>query len=293
MVTPHPVDGYLARLGLSGLAHEAPSLEGLRLLHRRHVERIAYESIDVYRGCPPSIEPRRTAERFAAGRGGYCFHLAAGFSLLLTRLGYDARSHAGVVCRAETVRDDPVNHHALTVVGLDDVPWLADVGLGDALYEPLPLRPGVFRQGPFTYRLRRSWSSLGAGWWFEHSPGMAFGGFHFGDAAVAAGAFDGPHVNAGSLPTSGFVRLLSVHRRLADRAESLRGCLLRVTDATGVRDREIETFEQWWTLLTDGFGLDFDMAQDDRSALWQRVRREHEEWDAAGRPGWKPAPIQG
>ena len=71
--------------------------------------------------------------------------------------------------------------------------WLVDVGLGDALYEPIRLTEGALEQGPFRHRLERP----DAGWRFHHDPAGAFDVMDFEDAEAALGAFDRGHVALG------------------------------------------------------------------------------------------------
>ena len=79
-------------------------------------------------------------------RGGYCFHLNGAFSELLRSLGYDVVRHVGGVHGPEgATGEEMANHLVLTVRNLPndanpDGTWYVDVGLGDALHEPLPLR---------------------------------------------------------------------------------------------------------------------------------------------------------
>jgi hypothetical protein len=56
--------------------------------------------------------------------------------------------------------------------------WLADVGLGDVLHQPLPLHEGTYMQGPFRYQLRRSAVEPG-GWRLDHDPAGSFAGKDF------------------------------------------------------------------------------------------------------------------
>src|SRR5690348_1403577 len=143
------IGAYLRRLEVG---HEGPpSVEALRTLHAAHVERIAYEALDVQLGLVNSIQPADSVERITRhGRGGYCYHLNGALSVLLTTLGYDVVWHrAGVQGRDDAEPPGPrqANHLALTVRGLPapecpEGEWLVDAGLGDALHEPLPLVEG-------------------------------------------------------------------------------------------------------------------------------------------------------
>lgn len=145
-MTPGVYDGYLRRLGFP--RPPEPTVEALFALQRAHLERIPYENLDIQLGRPPGIDPELSARRFAAGRGGYCFHLNGAFALLLETLGFEVTRHlAGVLGASERERRDVSGDHlALTVrVGAEE--YFVDAGLGDGPYEPLPLRAGMHRQG--------------------------------------------------------------------------------------------------------------------------------------------------
>ena len=84
-IDPVVRDRYLDRLGVEG---EPPSLDGLCELHRRHAERVPYETLWIHGGERWDIDAHRAANRIALdGRGGYCYHLNGAFGLLLSSLG--------------------------------------------------------------------------------------------------------------------------------------------------------------------------------------------------------------
>src|SRR5256885_2158064 len=153
-------DAYLRRLGVEAAP---PSVDALFELHRAHTERVAYETVWIHAGQRWGIDPADTVERIAVGgRGGYCFHLNGAFSELLTALGYHVTRHVGGVHGPTGPDEDALtNHLVLTVAGLPSDHnssgiWYVDVGLGDALHEPLPLRAGTYVQGPFTLSLEET-----------------------------------------------------------------------------------------------------------------------------------------
>ena len=89
---------YLARLAISD--REPPTAAFLTRLHQAHVERIPWQTVDVFRGHPEPIDAARAVALVASGRGGYCFHVNTAFLMLLKELGYTAHAHwAGVVRR--------------------------------------------------------------------------------------------------------------------------------------------------------------------------------------------------
>ena len=281
-------DAYLERLRLPDPG--PPSVAGLRDLHRAHVERVAYEALEIQLGRPTTVDPHESAERILRRhRGGYCFHLNGAFSLLLEALGYDVVWHrAGVQNHADPMPPGAqlANHLALTVHGLPDEEspagdWFVDVGLGDALYEPMPLREGTHAQGPFRYALRRSQTDPG-GWRWEHDPRGTFAGMDFRPQRATPEDFRARHAFLSTSPDSGFVRTCAVQRRDADGVDMLTGCVLSRLGAGGSTAITLDTSEEWFGVLRDVFDLpldDIDAAA--RAGLWGRVRARHEAWLAA------------
>ena len=81
------------------------------------------------------------------------------------------------------------NHLVLTVHDLpsNDHPsgdWYVDVGLGDALYDPLPLRAGEYEQQPF--RLALTETPGGVWYWhLSHDPAGSFPGMAWRSASTS------------------------------------------------------------------------------------------------------------
>jgi N-hydroxyarylamine O-acetyltransferase len=273
------VTAYLDRLGLP--RHGQPSAEGLRAVHAAQVERVPYEVIDIQLGRPPSIEPAESVRRVLNGRGGYCYTMNGALSVLLRALGYDVRWHRGSVHKAgdRPGTEDP-NHLALTVHGLPSPQnpggaWFADSGLGDALYEPLPLREGEYDQAPFRFGLSRT----AGGWQFRHDPGGSFDWMDFDYPRTAELAdFTERHRSLSTSPESGFVRVCTVLRRDAAGVDILRNCLLTRT-GDGAHQRTLDDRGEWFEMLDGVFGLRLDdLTIADRDQLWWRVRAAHEAW---------------
>jgi arylamine N-acetyltransferase len=279
------VDAYLTRIGLDPARHREPTVANLFAIHRAQVEAVAYTSLDFHLGQVHGIDGATTAARIAAGgRGGYCFHLNGALAAVLDALGYAVRRHVGgVQMRRQPTPPGPTGDHlVLTVENLPapqapDGVWFVDAGLGDALYEPLPLVPGEYAQGPFRYRLRPSDVAPG-GWRFEHDPACSFAGMDFSPAEVGLEAFAGNHADLSGSPDSVFVQLVIVQRRDATGVDSLRGCVL-TRIGSGASEREITDPADWYAVLAATFGLrldDVDPAA--RAALWRRVRLAHAAW---------------
>ncbi|HMI85950.1 MAG TPA: arylamine N-acetyltransferase [Polyangiaceae bacterium] len=270
---------FLRRLGFDEI--EPPSVAALHRLHRAFVERVPYEVIDIQLERPTTLDPFDATDRIVRSRrGGYCFHLNGAFSTLLAALGYRVGLHrAGVQNHTDQQAGIFRNHLALTVEGLPDQPdaaWLVDVGLGDALYEPLPLGEGTYRQGPFNYSLRPSEIAPG-GWRFEHDARGSFRGMDFEPEPASMSDFAERHEHLSHSPESGFVRVFTAQRRDAHGVDILRALTLSRLDAGSRPPSVLESPEKWYAALADIFGLTLDdLSSADRDRLWCKVVAQHE-----------------
>ncbi len=174
------VAAYLARLRLPELAPPAPpSADALRALHRAHVERIAYEALEIQLGRPTTVDPHESADRILEPPPRRLLLppqrrvLAAAGAL-----GYDVVWHRGGVQNhsdPEPVGPERANHLALTVHGLPPArtPRRATGSPTSGWATPSTARCRCARaryvQGPFRYGLRRSDVEPG-GWRWDHDP---------------------------------------------------------------------------------------------------------------------------
>ncbi|MGW6709664.1 arylamine N-acetyltransferase family protein [Streptomyces sp. NPDC054956] len=271
---------YLRRLGIG--VPGAPSAAGLFALQRAHLERVPYENLDIQLGRAPGIDPELSARRFAAGRGGYCFHLNGGFAALLGHLGYEVTRHVGGVYE-ESAAEDALrgvsgDHLALTV-RVEGAEFYVDTGLGDGPHEPLPLREGSYAQGAFAYSLER----LASGTWLYRHPGSSAPVVNFRPEPASTADFEAEHVRLSTSEESGFVRTFAVLRRDADGIDALRGRVLtRIDPVRGTTRRVLDEPQEFYSVLREVFGRNLDdLTPTDRSALWTRVTRAHEAWLAA------------
>lgn len=267
------VPAFLRRLGLTDA--EPPSVAALTRLHQSYVERVPYETVDIQLGRVTSIDPADSVARVLAGRGGYCFHLNGAFAELLEALGYHVTRHpAGVQTTADLEPAITRRHLALTVRDLPDSDevWLVDAGLGDGLHSPLPLRPGVHRQGPFAFELGPSTAAAGA-WRLGHDARGSFHAMHFAPDDVGLDHFTDRHVHLSTSPESGFVRTFGVLRVDGRGWDVLRALTLSrvagTTTKTLLADRA-----DWFAALADVYGLVVD--PDDREPLWRKAVAQHE-----------------
>jgi len=271
------VPGFLRRVGI---AHaEPPGVAALHRLHRAFAEHVPYETVAIQLGHPTTVDPLESADRIVRrGRGGYCFHLNGAFAALLTALGYQVtKHHAGIQLTPDHEQAITRNHLVLTVHGLSDTPWLVDVGLGDGLHSPLPLVPGTYRQGPFTFHLRPSEVTPG-GWRFDHDPRGSLFGMDFVAQPARMADFAERHEHLSTSPESSFTGTLGVLRTDADGFDILRALTLsRIGERT--TRTVLERREDWFAALADVYGLTLsDLTPEDRDRLWRKVVGQHEQF---------------
>ena len=279
------VDSYLDRLRLD---REPPSPAALGRLHRAQVEHVPYETVWIHMGHLWTVDQQESFRRVAAGnRGGYCFHLNGAFAVLLDALGYNVTLHIGGVHGPDGPNAEAMtNHLVLTVTDLPDASnpagaWYVDAGLGDALYDVLPLADGEHRQEPHTYLLTRSDGVIGD-WHFRHDPAGSFPGMVFRAEPTTIESFATRNTYLSTSPDSGFVKTVTTQRRDATGVDILRGKVLRRADARGSEDRTLAARGDWFDALREIFGMPLDdVGADDRDRLWANVTATHDAWQAS------------
>ncbi len=273
------VNAYLKRLGLE---REPPSADALGRLHRAHVERVPYETLWISAQEAWNIDPAESMNRIVAHeRGGYCFHLNASFHQLLCALGYDCRLHVGNVHGPDgPTPDENGNHLALTVLNVPsdsgDSDWYVDTGLGDALYEPLPLREAQVIQGPMRLELHRVEANQ---WHLLHDPQRgSFAAMTFSTDPARIEDFSQKHRELSTSPESRFVKTVTVQRRDHDGVDVLRGLVLRRVGDTP-SSVELLTASEWFTALDDVFGLPLHhLPEAAKATLWASAESAHHRW---------------
>lgn len=284
MLTKSEIKAYLHRLGIPDI--EPPTLPYLFRLHRAHVEKLPWQTIDVFAGKPAPIDPTLSVQLITSGRSGYCFHLNGAFSTLLRALGYKVNWHwAGVQPMGEAPRVNGF-HLALTTVVQNDQQeedfWIIDAGLGDMPFEPIPLSPGIYRQGAFTYRVTESEVAAG-GWRLVHDPKSVFVGVDVAPKVIDdINAFVPKHEHYSKLPDSPWINTFLVRHRHESGSNELRGCIWSKREDDRIQKIELQTESEWLNVLGDVFGehlVAYDKTE--RHAIWLKTRKLHEEWKRA------------
>ncbi len=146
--------GYLARTGYRGATD--PTAAALRGLHRAHATTIPFENLDILLGGTPRLDLDDLEDKLVRRqRGGYCYEHSLLFGAVLERLGYSVTRLAARVGALEQLR--PRSHMLLMVRDQGGSRWLADVGFGASLLEPVRFEDGaVSRQDDWTFRVERA-----------------------------------------------------------------------------------------------------------------------------------------
>ncbi len=239
------VTGYLSRLGLR--SRPAPTAAALADLHRRHLDAIPYENLAIMLGRPDSTDPGQTLDRIAAGgNAGYCFHHNGAFELVLRDLGFAVERRFGQVWNKPEDRAVPELNHQVLLVTIDGRRWWPDLGLGDALRDPVEVADGEIRQGPFRYEILDAGPD---GWTFRHDQAAgSFGNVDVRPGSPAPGDVARSHLMLSTPPDGRFTRVLVVQRRDDTGTGVLRGIRLqRVGDQPFTRD--LTAFDDWRAAL--------------------------------------------
>ena len=261
------LDDYLSRIRVDGDVR--PDAATLRRIHHQHVTHIPFENLSIQAGEPLGLEIgpiyRKIVEEH---RGGWCFEMNGLLGWALGEIGFEVgRVGAGV---RPTAWSEPLSGtHLVLTVEADGETWLADVGYGDGLREPLPLRDGRVEQGGLTYGLQR----LADGSWRFHT--HQFGsapGFDFRCGPADETLLGAQCDRLQTSPESPFVRTLVCQICQTDAIQVLRGRVRRTVRGDGVTEWLLSGPEELEQELRTVFGLAIDAAP-----LWPAVARRHDE----------------
>lgn len=261
MLTSAQLDDYLARIGVD--RPDKLDVHSLSRLHRAHLISFTWEALDAFMGWPSSIEPDMAFTKMVVGRrGGWCYEMNGLFGAALAALGFRVSRLCGCIDRPK-LGDMAIGNHLTLRVDLDR-PYLAEVGVADALIEPVPIVAGSISQRGFDFSI----SPAANGWMrlHNHPHGVArtidFNPDHGDEAALAA-------MQAWLMrdPASPFTNALAVFRHTTEGYVALQNDLLRRVTAAGVHEEYITDAGH----LAEVFETVFDLAIPRPQDVWERV----------------------
>lgn len=248
-LSPAQLDAYLARIGLD--RPQICDLASLTALHRAHLLAFTWEALDAFMGWPNAVSPQAAfAKMVEGGRGGWCYEMNGLFGAALAALGFRVTRLCGGVNRA-FLGDLAIGNHLTLRVDLES-PYLAEVGVADAILEPVPMRPGPIRQRGFDFAIEETpegWlrfhnHALGVARSFDFRPG------HSDEPTLAAA-----HGWLMRDPGSPFAQGLAIMRHTPEGYVCLQNdCLRRVTSAS-LSQQQITSADQLADLLHSVFAL--------------------------------------
>jgi len=261
-LTPGQLDAYLARIGVDRPV--SLDIESLSRLHRAHLMSFTWEALDAFMGWPSSIVPSVAFAKMVEGkRGGWCYEMNGLFGAALTALGFRVTRLCGGVNR-EIIGDVAVGNHLTLRVDLDQ-PYLAEVGLADAIIEPVPLDVGPISQRGFEFSILPT----SDGWlrFKNHANGLAhsfdFRPDHTDEAAIAA--------TLGWLtqdPDSPFTSALAVLRHTSDGYVALKNDCLRSVTADKINEQRITSADH----LAETFNTIFELNVPMSDLVWEKIQ---------------------
>jgi N-hydroxyarylamine O-acetyltransferase len=129
------LQAYLGRIGYSGIV--SPDLETLQAIHRAHFLNVPFENLDISRGVRIEVDEAVNFDKIVMRhRGGFCLELTGTFARALRQIGFRV-DVIGARVLTEGHLSYPMSHMTL-IVHLDE-DWIADVGFGGRIVEPLRL----------------------------------------------------------------------------------------------------------------------------------------------------------
>ncbi|QEL24751.1 arylamine N-acetyltransferase [Bosea sp. F3-2] len=261
-LTTGQLDAYLARIGIDRPV--SLDLQSLSRLHYAHLMTFTWEALDAFMGWPSSITPASAFAKMVEGRrGGWCYEMNGLFGAALDALGFRVTRLCGGVKREE-LGDVAIGNHLTLRVDLDR-PYLAEVGVADAIIEPVPLAVGPISQRGFDFSI----APAEDGWlrFNNHPHGIApsfdFRADHSDEAAMAA-----THGWLMQDPGSPFTNALAVLRHTADGYVALQNDRLRSVTPGSVREQRITSADH----LADTFETVFDLDVPQSTQVWDRIQ---------------------
>jgi N-hydroxyarylamine O-acetyltransferase len=258
------LQSYLERIGFAGKAE--PTLACLTEIHRRQAFTIPYDTLDIQLGRPHDRDINRIFDKTVARkRGGWCYETHELLHWALREIGFSARIVTAAIHR-EQFGDSKRGNHTAILVDLDQT-YLADLGLGDGIRDPIPLAEGVYHQGHLAFRLEKT----GDGYWRFRNHAFGFPtDFDFKDEPLDEGLIDtfSRAFQSGENPT--FTQNLACQIMQPNTVTCLSGRVLRHKTPDGTSKKLVHR-EEFEDVLLKVFGI----ADRDTMQAWPRVEARH------------------
>ena len=257
---------YLERIGVAGSVEN--DLSSLQALHRAHLHGITYENLDVQLGRPADLDIERIYRKIVEERrGGWCYEMNGLLGWALAEAGFEITRMVGGVM-ASLAGEASMGSHLVLRAQLDE-PYLLDVGLGDGLLEPIPIREGSHQHAGRAFRLEALEEE--GRWRFHNHEGCPPPNFDFRFETADETRLAEVCEKLRTDPSSLFVQTLMCIRM--DPGGGTKHLVGRVLALPGKEKTILPDADAFLDVLDDHFELR-DPAFGD---LWPRVCARHEE----------------
>jgi N-hydroxyarylamine O-acetyltransferase len=261
------LSAYLDRIGYRGPV--SPTLDCLTGIHRCQALSVPYENLDVQLGVPVGQDIGLIFDKIVnRRRGGWCYEMNGLLGWALREIGFEVIRVTGGVHRRDR-GDSALGNHLVLLVRLERT-YIADLGLGDGIREPIPLEEGVYRQGLLAFRLE----CLADGYWrwYNHS---------FGNPATADFREEPADENLlnskvqylQTSPESVFVQNLAFELMRPESLLTITGRVLSEKTAGGVSKTVLNSPQEVESALAREFGIRNVSIE----PLWPKICARHAE----------------
>ena len=258
---------YLSRIEFRGQV--AVDLDCLAAIHHQHLLHIPYENLDIQLGRPLDFDLGRIFDKLVhQRRGGWCYEMNGLLGWALTEVGFDVMRMAGGVTRSQG-GDATVGNHLVLAVHLEQ-PYVVDVGLGNGLIWPAPLRSGPINQEFRESRLEQIEDEY---WRFHNYPGALPPDFDFRYAPADESLLAKTCADLQTNPESKFLQNLMCICLHPEGARYLIGRMFITFTGLQSTQRLLNSPDELARVLSDVFQLrDLPIQQ-----LWAKVVARHDE----------------
>lgn len=249
------IQAYLDRIQFSGPIK--PDLQTLQALQHQHLLTVPFENLDIHLNRPIILEPSRFFTKIIEHkRGGFCYELNGLFSLLLEEIGFEVKKiSARVHNTAKQAFGEEFDHLAL-LVSIDEETYLADVGFGEFVFQPLRFELDLEQKDPRgkfmiqemapPYFLISNWTKEG---WHP--------GYKFSTIARDLKEFEGMCHYQQTDPDSHFTSKRMISIPIPDGRITLSGNTLKKTvEGEMVWEKEIKNEKEFEAYLQKYFGIE-------------------------------------
>jgi N-hydroxyarylamine O-acetyltransferase len=252
------LQAYLDRIGFEGAPRA--DIDTLRRLHRGHLNAIPYENLDVLLGQTLDFDIERIFNKLVMRRrGGWCYEMNGLLAWALETIGFRITRMAGAVHRTH-LGDAAIGNHLVLLVHLEQ-DYVADVGFGDGLYEPTPLREGPISQHGFDSHLVTAADRY---WRYHNHQNGSAPTFDFRAEAADPAVLEHLCRYLQTNERSPFTQNLVLQRRWPGRVEAIRNAF-RITATPGGLERRLMTSaDEMLDEMRSVFGIDVPEAR----TLW-------------------------